>query len=673
MRWFLSLLLLLSLGLPSRAEEGYPPVNSEVVVAGRLFDSSSSAVKFLRRLKALPWIRAGVTSLEKTLEIKLEGDFLDWMDGRVVAAVVRLDDRSPFHRFFGETPADPVRDIQFNLQTIYNAIEMYQLDKSKLPPDVESLVPDYLAALPSSPEGVTYRLEPQGEGGWIVSTTYQGAPGPTIDNQNNLTPEMEAESFPRLNLMVAFRCQDQARAKVAMGRLLPRMTNLPGITVEEAEEGGWDVSTLFFAVAVRQSPHWLIFTDNPALAGPGLASLEGEAPSLATNPRWLEVREHLPPKFRNWVFVDATDILTHWPGFKMEDAVLQQALESVHAIAGTTTYSKDAVISEFFVRIEAPPEHPLGRLLSAPGPSELALLRQAPWSTAYISVLDLGQSYDLVKRTAGINQESEKLFQDMVAAADEALGLSFENDILPNSTGEIAITYEQLDVLYATLVQEWRKYSSPPPEPDPEPEPEEPPLGPPPGWVPEGEIPEPERDELPTEVEVTQPPVNLAEMPYTVVIGLRPGPGRDDIVAKLKAKLGSKVRLEPNEGANILLTADDQVAYALYGNYLMVSTGGSHRLLRNTLNAMIGKIPPIARLDSYQTFTENTRGRVLAAAHQKVDDFYSILKGVILLSGAEFRAEATALGRWRDAYSLLTIEPGGFRLRFAVFATEQIP
>jgi hypothetical protein len=28
-----------------------------------------------------------------------------------------------------------------------------KLDKSKLPPDLESLVPDYLAAIPSEPEG----------------------------------------------------------------------------------------------------------------------------------------------------------------------------------------------------------------------------------------------------------------------------------------------------------------------------------------------------------------------------------------------------------------------------------------------------------------------------------------------------------------------------------------
>ncbi len=671
MRILLWLLLTGLLAIPVRAEQGYPPENSEVVIAGQMFESSRSAVKFLHRLKALPWIRAGVVEIEKALEIRLEGDFLDWMDGRVVAAVVRTDERSPFHHFFGEEEEDPVRDIQFNLQTIYNGVEMYQLDKSKLPPDLESLVPDYLAAIPSEPEGVTYHLEPKGDG-WIVTTTFQGAPGPTIDSQNNLTPEIDTE-YPRLNLIVAFRTHDAAAAKTAMSRLLPRLTNVPGITVEDAREGGWEITTLFFSLSVRQSPHWLLCTDNPALADPSLKALEGEGPSLTSNPRWLEVREHLPEEFRNWVFVDVTGIVTHWPGLKMEDPVLQKALESVHAIAGTTTYSPNVVVSDFFVRIEAPADHPLGQLLAAPGPSELALLRQAPWSTQYISVLDLNQSYDLVKRAAGINKESERIFQDLVKATDEALGLSFEQDVLPHSTGEIAITYEQLDVLYATMVAEWRRYSTPAPEPPSEPE--EPEAPPAPGWVPEGPPPFEPTEEMPPQEEEAQkePPVNLAEMPYTVIIGLRPGSGRDEILTRLKAKLGSKVRLEPHDGADILITADDQVAYAVYGNYLMVSTGGSHRLLRNTLDAMTGKIPPIARLDSYQRFSESTRGRVLAAAHQKVDDFYSILKGVILLSGAEFRPEATALGKWRDAYSLLTIEPGGFRMRFAVFATEQVP
>lgn len=674
MRWLLLLLILL-LFAPVPAEEGYPPTDSEVVVAGRMFESSRAALAFLHRLRALPWIRDGLGELEKALEIKLEGDFLDWMDGRVVLAVVRTDDRSPFHHLLGGEAEDPQRDIQFNLQTIYNAIEMYQLDKSNLPPDLESLVPDYLAALPARPEGVTYRLEPR-DGGWIVTTTFQGAPGPTIDHENNLTPELAAEGFPHLNLVVAFRASDAARAKRAMGRLLPRLTNLPGITVEEVPAGGWDVSTLLFALAVRQSPHWLVFTDNPALAEPSLASLEGEAPSLTSNPRWQGIREHLPGSFRNWVFVDVSGIVTHWPGLKMEDRVLQQALESVQAIAGTTSYSKDVVVSDFFVRIDAPQDHPLGQLLAAPGPTELSLLRQAPWSTAYISVLDLNQSYDLVKRAAAINNDTNNAFQSMLMATDEALGLSFENDILPHSTGEIAITYEQLDVLYAAILQEWRRYTAPPveiPEPS-EPETTESEAPPPPGWVPEGEPPpEPMEDESDREEVVQETPVNLAEMPYTVVIGLRPGPARDEIFSRLKAKLGSKVRLEPHAGADILITADDQVAYAIYGNYLIVSTGGSHRLLRNTLDAMTGQVATLSRLNSYREFNGATRGRVLAAAHQKVDDIYSILKGVILLAGAEFRPEATALGRWRDAYSLLTIEEGGFRLRFGVYATEQIP
>lgn len=668
MRWLFSLLLLLLFAVPVRAEEGYPPVDSEAVVAGRMFDSSREAVRFLHRLKALPWIRAGVVELEKALEIKLEGDFLDWMDGRVVLAVVRTGDKSPFYRFFGSESDDPRRDIQFNLQTLYNAVELYQLDKNELPPSVESLVPDYLAAIPSDPEGVTYRLEPGPEGTWTLSTTYQGEPGPTINSHNELTPDLESEEMPHLNLVVAFREHDAAQARRAMGKLLPRLTKLPGVSVEEAPDG-WDVGTLFFSVAVRSSEHWLVFTDAAELAAPSLASLEGRGPSLTSNPRWQEVREHLPGEFRNWIFVDVTGIVAHWPGLKIEDPMLRQAVESIHAVAGTTTYTSDVVSSDFFVRIDPPPGHPLAELLEAPGPSELTLLRQAPWSTAYISVIDLGQSYDLLKRASGLSNESQRLFTEALQATDEALGMSFEQDILPHSTGEIAVSYEQLDLLYAALVRQWRRFTTPPPELSEEPEPEPEPA---PGWVPEGPAPDDEED-MPSPAEIPEEEVNLAEMPYTVIIGLRPGPGRDEILARLKAKLGAKVRLEPHDGADILITPDDQVAYAVYGNYLMVSAGGSVRLMRNTLDAMTGKVAPISRLDSYQRFSENTRGRVLAAAHQKVDDFYSILKGVILLSGAEFRPEATALGRWRDAYSVLSIEPGGFRLRFSVFATEQVP
>lgn len=674
MRRLLWLLCLLVLLLPAGAQDGYPPIDSELVFSGRMFDSSTSAVRFLRRLKALPWMRAGLAESEKALGIKLEGDFLDWMDGRVVLAVVRTDDRSPLHHLFAETPESAECTIAFNLQTLHNGVAMYQLEKSKLPPDLESLVPEYIAGLPEEPSGVIYRIEPGAEGAWSIQTTYQGAPGPSINSENELTPELDVTmgETPRLNLILAFRVDDFERARLALSRLLPRLANFPGISVEQAGNSGWDVATPPLSLAARLSPHWLVLTDNSSLAEPGLQSLEGQAPSLTSNPRFEEALSHLPERFRNYFFVDVAGILGHWPGLKMDDPVLQQALESVQSVAGTTSYRADQVVSEFFVRLTPPAEHPLGQLLSDPGPTELTLLRQAPWSTAYISVIDLGKSYDLVKRAASVNSDTEKIFNDVLGAAETSLGLSLEKDLLPNSTGEIAICYEQLDVLFAAIVREWRELTGPPEElervdgqeqPSPSPSPA-------PGWIPEGPPPPEagEREKPPNEVDL-----DMASLPYTIIIGLRPGPARQDIMVRLRERLGSKVRLEPHAGVDVFYTADDQVAYAIQGNYLMVSTGGSYRLMLATLDSMTGRVSPLSRLSSYQTFIEGTEGRVLAAGHQKVDDVYSLLKGMILLSGAEFRAEATALGRWRDAYSILTIEPGGIRLRFSVYATEQIP
>ncbi len=677
MRRLLWLLCLLVMLLPARAEQGYPPLDSELVFSGRMFDSSTSALRFLRRLTALPWMRAGLKETEKAMGIKLEGDFLDWMDGRVVLAVVRTDGRSPLHHLFGKTPESPERTIAFNLQTLYNGVAMYQLERGKLPLDLESLVPEYIAALPAEPTEVTYRIEPGAEGAWSIQTTYQGAPGPSINSENELTPELDVAEgeMPRLNLILAFRVDDVSRARQALARLVPRLANFPGFTVEQAGDSGWDVAMPLFSVATRLSSHWLLLTDNPTLAEPGLSSLEGQAASLSSNPRFQRALIHLPERFRNYFFVDVAGIVGHWPGLKMDDPVLQGALESVQSVAGTTSYRADVVVSEFFVCLTPPAEHPLGKLLSDPGPTELTLLRQAPWSTAYISVIDLGKSYDLVKRAASVNSETDKIFREVLGAAEASLGLSFEKDLLPNSTGEIAVCYEQLDVLFAAIMREWRELTNPP-ERDSEPESESearPSPSPAPGWIPDGPPPETEQEAEEPAGRAKKVDLDLASHPYTIIVGLRPGPARQDIMARLREKLGSRVRLKPHAGVDVFYTADDQVAYAVHGNYLMVSTGGSYRLMLATLDSMTGRVSPLSRLDSYRTFIEGTEGRVLAAGHQKVDDVYSLLKGLILLSGAEFRPEATALGRWRDAYSILTIEPGGIRLRFSVYATEQIP
>ncbi|MEW6284202.1 MAG: hypothetical protein AB1758_36650, partial [Candidatus Eremiobacterota bacterium] len=265
------------------------------------------------------------------------------------------------------------------------------------------------------------------------------------------------------------------------------------------------------------------------------------------------------------------------------------------------------------------------------------------------------QTYDLVERGAALDKDMAKGLEDVIRSGETTLGLSWKNDILPASTGELAMLYETFDVLVAQVREAANAWSGG--EEAVEEEGQQPP-----DWVPDGPTPEAGSD------------FRVGELPYTFVIGLKPGNARQEIVGRLRQKLGSSVRMEPHAGVEVYRTKDDNIAYAVYGNYLIISTGGTSRLMSHLLDSLTGRIPPISRLASYESFRRGLKGRLILASHQKVDDVYSMFKGMLLLvGGAEFRAEATSLGRWRDSYSAVTVEPDGVRIRTAVFATEQVP
>ncbi|MEW6284379.1 MAG: hypothetical protein AB1758_37535, partial [Candidatus Eremiobacterota bacterium] len=373
-------LLLLSL-LPSAApaQEGYPPADSEVVFKARLFDSSPEALSFLRRLRGLQAVRLALDEAQKYTGLALEADLLSWIDGEMLLAVVRTGEESPFSTLFRNfAGSSEYSSVQLNLQTLYNAVELYQLDKQQLPPNLEGLVPDYAAALPSDPPGVVYELKTV-EDGWEIRASFPPelshlGPAPWIDSGNNLHPESPSGGPPSLNLVVGLRVADRSRAERALGKLLPRLNGVPGVTVETGPDR-WSVATPVVNLEARLTSRWFLLTDTPTLLDSTAAALEGKGPSMLSNPRWQSVADRLPPDPDSLLFVDVEGMLAHWRGLGIPDQTLREALISVKALAGVSYVQPDQVVTEFFLRIDPPAGHPLAALLQVPGHDEFPLLR----------------------------------------------------------------------------------------------------------------------------------------------------------------------------------------------------------------------------------------------------------------------------------------------------------
>ena len=106
------------------------------------------------------------------------------------------------------------------------------------------------------------------------------------------------------------------------------------------------------------------------------------------------------------------------------------------------------------------------------------------------------------------------------------------------------------------------------------------------------------------------------------------------------------------------------------GQLLLVSAGGTFRLLENILTAQQGRKPSLATLASTQDYFQGERGRRLGYVHQKLDWLYVMAKGFLLLMGADYRGLAEEVGIWRDVHSSMTVVPEGLRFRQVLYPAE---
>lgn len=665
-----------------RAEAPRAPEGAEILVQGRLLPPPEETRRLLERLKGYALVERGLEMLHDEHGIDVERDILSWVEGSAMAAIIRTGEESPLSRAVrsGELETK-YSEFDGQLQLVFSALLSYQDIQGKPPETLQQLIPDYLS------EGFDLsqmRYTRQGKG-WTLTGAFpegsdlaaSGATPPVLDQDGNRT-EGKRPPEPRLNFVVAVKVTDPALAARKVREILAKAGEAPSGDGPMSLPGDDDT-----VLDVRNG--WIIAADDATLLPRASAALSGKSPVPANLARMLRQVPENPDLF---LYVDVPDIVAHWRGLEIEDERLRQALGSVKG-AVLATYADDRrMITDSFIALEPPAGHPLATLLQGDSENRLTLLRRVPWSVSYIDVLQVNELWRAADDVARLHPYLEYGVKMVEETAQETLGLSIEKDLLPASTGEVALNLEAVDVFSAGILS-WfdemqksevpvEEESAPAPEAESGSEPAKEAADEKEAEVEKTTPPEPDMQPLPDTV---PPPPGLDEdelkvlknLPMTLVVGLRSGPARQRILQSLEEKIGADGRRIPYRGGDIRQRKDRAFAYTLRGDYLVVSVGPTLRLMKAMVDGMTGQVPPVAELKSYQEFRSGLKGRVLAFRHTKTDAIYSIAKGMLLFLGAEFRHEADALGLWRDAYAAWSVEPGGLRLRGGVYATDQVP
>ena len=659
---FLILLLAVVATSPaSRAEAPRAPEGAEILLQGRLLPPPAETRRMVERLRGYELFDRGLELLKSELGVDLQEDVLSWVEGTVVAAVVRTGDESPIsghmrrqelvRQYFGASN---------RLWVVQSALNTYAETEGKPPEKLADLVPDYLAEA-GDVEG--FRYERKGRTWTLACVFPEGSelaafPTPSMDEEGNLV-EVPAPTAGPVNFSVSLRVTDPALADRKLRGLLARS----GMPV--AAEGPL-VLPASEPVRLEVRGSWLTATDNPEVLPRVYAGLSGRAP---LDPGLARMLASVPANPDFLVYVDVPGILAHWKGLPPGEAAWLEALRAVKGFIVATHVRKERVLTESFLALEPSPGHPLARLLQGPEETRMGLARRVPWSVSYVDFARVDLLWRSARDLAGLHPLLEGGLDMVRQGVESSLGVSLEQELLPASTGELVLNMEAVDLVSSAVIQglDLGKKRSTPDEGASE------------EASPEGEAapgsPEPPAEENGGLAPLDEGPAGpgLQAVPFTLLVSLRPGPARQAVLARLEERLGADPTSLPFEGGEIRQARDRSLAYTVRGDFLVVSVGPTLRLMKQMVLGVNGRVPALTDLDSYQEFRKDLRGRLLLLRHAKTDAMYSVLKGALLFLGAEFRAEADQVGLWRDAYAAVTLEPGGIRARGALYPSTQVP
>ena len=134
---------------------------------------------------------------------------------------------------------------------------------------------------------------------------------------------------------------------------------------------------------------------------------------------------------------------------------------------------------------------------------------------------------------------------------------------------------------------------------------------------------------------------------------------------------GEKMSYIPNDykDRKIYVAADESRAYVSIGNFLYFEMGGKvPRKLEKTIDALVDSRRSLASYRSFSRFEKNITGTVVLIRHDKVDWLFTMLKGVVLLAGSDFRDWAATIGEFQDSWGALSLDGQEVKVIFEIMA-----
>lgn len=628
-KWWLGVLWLgcSAFGLAQDWSHGQLPASTQVYVEYRPQLRLNDGLPVGERLRRSPLFRVFSNLVGLSAEKADELGAFPFLDGRFLLAVTRQGDLSPFEAYHrAEKKQSRLRDLRYAAEQAFEGINLYRKFQKKFPRTITDLSSKEYFDEALIPEGARLEIRRDGKSISVVGTW---------EDLEVRWPDSGYRSGYSLSelggLVVGLGCPDSNALSQFLQKWDPELEELS----QDGDHWKFHFDEQDYHLYVHKG--WLYFTNQPALAD----TLRATAPpalSLRQNPRFAEQVQRLTaPDTEAWVFADLQDILRTSPrlceaaGWSA-DKILVRSL-ALSSGSHLDPAGRIEVQARGFLQWDGVQNVTLGP------PSAQSLARRIPSLVETVYWVDLPGWIRVVDRLAGEFPGVSEAFNGAWGELEKRLGFSLPRESLASGTqlyvyAEVVDSYaNQLEMLIK-MVQGYLGGNSP---------------------------------DLSEALQF-----NASKVPVMAVLEVANPDLARKVETRLKERLGASPRARKVENVSYSLSEDGRCGWASSNTTQFWANGYTERLLPRVKKTYQGGQPTLAEESSYRWFEHARQGELLYFQHTKVDREYSLIKGLLLYLGSDFRPEAEKLGRLRDLYTAVEVVPGGVSLRASVYS-EGVP
>jgi len=574
------------------------------------------------RLRRSPLFRVFAEATGLDLNKPDELATFPYLDGRVVVAITRQSERSFFEAAYQiDRNQRQVNDLRYAAQMAFEGVNLYRKYQKKFPQTIQDLSTREYFDEALVPEGAKLEIRRQGKTVTVVAS------------QGDVTvtwPDAEPRPTPALQemggMLFGLGCPDTTALQHFLQKWDSELEEL------EAEADHWKWTFEGQSMHLYAQRGWVLLVTHPGLAEPFLrpVPLPGGG-TLENNPRLVQQFKRLNTADTEfWAFVDVEDILRSSPGLCQAsglaaDKILMRSL-ALTSGARLDSAGRIEVEARGFLQWDGVQNVTLG-------PAEASLMAQKiPAGVETVYWVDLPGAIRLLDRITGEFPGVQEKVQTAWSEWENRLGFPIPRPSLGSGAqfflyGEVVDSYaQQLEM----IIKLAKGYFS---------------------------------GDLTPEV----PDFKLSRLPLVGVLELSDNELAKKFDGFFRNRLGSSVNRKTVENVSYSQSPDGRDSWIGLPNTHFWANGHTQRLLPRIFNAYQGKTPNLAGLPSYQRFARGRQGELLLYLHHKVDREYSLIKGLLLYLGSDFRPEAESLGELKDMHTAIEVVPGGLQFRSEIY------